>query len=654
MAHVHDYFGEHSIQAETGRASFLLIGTLMGGVLVLNSYLADWIYGDPFYGTVMAMMAAILLGFSIVKEALDAAWHGEVNLDVLVAIGVVAAFSLGDYQTAAVVSFFFHLSNLIERRTALGAKASIESLIRLSPKTAHQIDASGKEREVAVNELRTGDMVRVRPGDYIPADGQVVSGESSVSQASITGESMPVDKATGDEVFSGTINLSGSMDIKVTRIGGDTTLGQVQKLILQAEGTKIPIERLINQYAHWYVPTVLMLTFIVWAFTKDSYRAITMLIVACPCALILATPTAMVAGLACAARLGILIKSVIDLEAARNMTAIVLDKTGTLTTGELTVTKLKPAAGVDPADMLSAAAGLEHLSKHPVAKAVVDVAHKAKVALVEPVDFEEVPGMGVKGKLNSQVVMVGRRKWLEGQGVDFSPVSAQEYVEPEGISVLYVSRGGKCIGWVGLEDRARPEAKAAIAQLHQLGIKRLAMVTGDRWSVAKRVAAEMGCDEVQAEVLPQEKLKLVDELKQSGHRVVVVGDGVNDAPALAAGDLGVAMGAAGSDVAIHSASVALMSSDLTKLPFLIRLSRGVTKVIWINLGFGVLFIAIMLLLAGLGEIGPITGVILHTIGSAIVAFNSARLVRFGEELSVFAPSAPAPERRVAELRPATA
>jgi len=653
MAYVHDYASKNNAQNDTQKTSLYLILVLLGGVLILNSYLAEWIYGSAFYSALMAIPAAVFLSIFIIWPALVSAYRGEVNLDVLVAIGVVAAFALSDYQAAAVVSFFFHLSNLIERRTAEGAKASIESLIRLSPKVANLLEPkSGQERQISVSELKTGDVVRVRPGDYIPADGKVLTGESSVSQASITGESIPVDKGIGDEVFSGTINLSGSMDIQVTRAGSDTTLGQVQKLILQAEETKIPIERLINQYAHWYVPTVLMLAGIVLVFTHDMFRAITMLIVSCPCALILATPTAMVAGLACAARLGILVKSTIDLEAARNMTAIVLDKTGTLTTGELTVTKLKPVAGVDPADLLSAAAGLEHRSKHPVAKAVVDIAQKAKVTLLEPTDFEEVSGMGVKGKINSNLVIVGRRKWLENQGVDFNPISTEEYAEPEGISVLYVSRDKKCIGWIGMEDRARPEAKTAIAELQQLGIKRLAMVTGDRWSVAKRIAAEMGCTEIQAEVLPQEKLKLVDELKQRGHRVIVVGDGVNDAPALKAGDLGVAMGAAGSDVAIHSASIALMSSDLTKLPFLIKLSRSVAKAIWVNLGFGVFFIALMLLLAGLGEIGPITGVILHTVGSAFVAFNSARLVRFGEELGSFTPTTSS--QRQPEPKPAIA
>jgi Cd2+/Zn2+-exporting ATPase len=638
MVKVHDYFGDQSIQLETGKASARLILTLMGGVLALNSYFADWFFKDPFYGSCFAFAASILLGMPLVLAAISSAFKGETNLDVLVAVAVAAAFAMGEYKEAAFVCFFFHLAILVERRTALGAKASIESLIRLSPKIAQLVDSkTGQEEKVSVRDLKKGDIVRVRPGDNIPADGEVVSGESSVSQASITGESLPVDKSRGDEVYSGTINLSGSMDIRVTKVGGDTTLGQVQKLILQAENTKTPIMRLIDKYAHWYVPTVLMLAGIVLVFTRDMNRAIPMLIVACPCALILATPTAMVAGLAAAARLGILVKSAIDLESARNMTAVVLDKTGTLTTGELTVTRLKPADGVDPADLLAAAAGLENRSKHPVARAVVEVAKKAKLALTEPADFEEVTGMGVKGRIGGAEVMVGRRKWLEGRNVDFSAMSGEDFAEPEGVSVLYVTRGGRSIGWIGLEDRTRPEAKQALADLHTLGIKRIAMVTGDRWSVARRVAAEMGCSEVMAEVLPQEKLSLVDSLKQKGHRVIVVGDGVNDAPALAAGDLGVAMGAAGSDVAIHSASVALMSSDLSRLPFLVRLSRGLAKVIWQNLGLGMLFIVVLLIMAGLGKIGPITAAMLHLVSSAIVLFNSARLVRFGEELGTFTP-----------------
>jgi Zn2+/Cd2+-exporting ATPase len=393
--------------------------------------------------------------------------------------------------------------------------------------------------------------------------------------------------------------------------------------------------RLIDRYAGWYTPTIVMLAAIVWFFSTDKshgiLKAITMLIVACPCALVLATPTAMVAALSCAARLGILIKNVIHLEHARNLTAVVFDKTGTLTTGQLSVTQLRPSAGVDGAELLLAAASVEQLSKHPVAKALVSIAREARIRLESAEAFEEVMGRGVKATVGGAKVLVGRRTWLAEQGVDMSVMDQPGYREPEGVSVLYVTRNGRCLGWIGFEDKTRPEARQAMDDLRTVGVRLLVMVTGDKWSVAKRVAAEMGCSEVQAEVLPAQKLALVDDLKRRGHRVMVVGDGVNDAPALAAGNLGIAMGAAGSDVAINSASVALLSNDLSRLPFLIRLSRQTTKVIWQNLVFGIAFIVVTQTLAIWDKITPITGALLHTIATAIVIFNSARLVRFGEE-----------------------
>ncbi len=636
-----------SVEAQTVRASVLIVGILLGGVLVLCSYIVPLI---PIFSRVTftsggrewnvfadfpALAGAMLLGFPIIVHAIKGILRRQAHMDELVALAVIAALTAADYQTAGVVAFFLLLANLVETRTALGAKASIESLIRISPTKAHRIRDDGTEELLNPTALTTGDIVRVRPGDNIPADGIIVSGQTSVNQANITGESLPVDKALGDEVFSGTSNQAGVVDVKVTRAGDDTTLGKVRHLILQAQRTRTPIMRLIDRYAGWYTPTIIMITGIVLFFTRNSggvERAITMLIVACPCALILAVPTAMVAALSCAARLGILIKDVSTLEFARNITAIIFDKTGTLTTGELAVTRLQPVPGIDGEELLKTASALEQMSKHPVAQAIVKISQKARITPVEPVEFEEFAGKGVSGKVADQEILVGRKTWLLEHGVDMSVMSDATMSEPEGLSTLYVARAGVLLGWVGLEDRTRPEARQALEELRQMGIGELVMVTGDQWSVARRVAREMGCTEVQAEVLPADKLELVAALKAQKHTVAVVGDGVNDAPALAAGDLSVAMGAAGSDVAINSASIALMNNNLERLPFLIRLSRRTMSVIHQNLLLGICFIIVLEIFSAMGLIKPIMGAVFHFVAACAVIFNSARLVRFGEEL----------------------
>jgi Cd2+/Zn2+-exporting ATPase len=366
-------------------------------------------------------------------------------------------------------------------------------------------------------------------------------------------------------------------------------------------------------------------------------RAITMLVAACPCALILATPTAMVAALSAAARLGVLVKSVVDLEAARNLTAMVFDKTGTLTTGQLQVTRLSPAPGVEGADLLQATAAAEHNSRHPVARAITDVARRARLPLGDPESFEEVSGKGVMARIDGRHIVVGRGTWLAGGAVPLDQESIESInavlasPEADGQSILFVARDNQYLGWIGLEDNARAEAPAAVDQLRDLGLKRLIIVTGDRESVARRVAAQMHT-EYKAEVLPHQKLEMVDHLKDAGHRVAVVGDGVNDAPALAAGDISIAMGAAGSDVAIHSASIALMNSNLNRIPFLIRLSRRASAVVKQNLVIGVVFIVIFVSLGALGELKPIHAAMIHVVSSLIVIFNSARLVREGEDI----------------------
>ncbi|MBN1127079.1 MAG: cadmium-translocating P-type ATPase [Sedimentisphaerales bacterium] len=616
------------------RVSLAMLGTLAGGVLLLDSKIAPWFYGDNFApANLCAMFGAILLGAPVVWHALRCVLHGHMHMDELVALAIVAAFANGQYIEAGVVGFIMLLSELMETRTALGARASIESLIKLTPTTAHRIRKDGVEEEVQVSTLVPGNVVRVRPGDNIPADGEVAGGVSSVNEATITGESLPVDKVPGMQVFAGTTNLTGALDVVVTKAGEDTTLGKVQHLIMEAEKTQLPVMRIIDKHIKWYVPTMLMIAAIIWFFTGKVEYAISALIVSCPCALILATPTAMVAALSAAARVGVLIKNVSLLEIAGKVTAIVFDKTGTLTTGQLYVTKIEPAEGVEPAQMLRLAASAEKLSKHPAARALVGLAREANVTLAETADFTEVPGKGVTAKVDDINVMIGRDSFLQENQIDVHVVSNPSLHEEQGFSTLYVAFDGQCVGWIGLQDKARPEAQAAVRQLTETGIKRITMLTGDRKEVANRVSLELGCTDYKAHCLPQDKLAVVERVRKDGHTVAVVGDGINDAPALAAGDLGIAMGAAGSDVAINSASIALMSDDLRRLPFLVRLSRRTRSVINQNLLFGILYIVVGVFAAAGGLLNPILAAVVHLSGSVVVIFNSARLVRFGEDLA---------------------
>ena len=631
--HLKDDIATEATRGKQMRVSLALIATLAGFTLLASSWIAQWklLYGpDSFQTKLLALAGAILLSMPVLWHALKCFLKGHSHMDELAALAIIACFATQNYTVAGIVAFFMLLSELVETRTALGARASIESLIKLTPKRAYLLAEDGTEKDVKVKELKPGDIIRVRPGDNIPADGEVTNGLSSINEATITGESLPVDKVPGMQVFAGTNNLTGVLDIKVTKAGKDTTLGKVQSLIMQAEKTKIPIVTIIERYIKWYVPTILMIAIIFYFFTRDIQQTISILIIACPCSLILATPSAMVAAISASARLGILVKNVADLEIAGRMTAMIFDKTGTLTTGRLYVTKLTPAENIEPAELLAVAASAEQMSKHPAARALMQVAKEANLSLPQTESFEETPGKGVTATINSERIIVGRDTFLKENNIDMSRVSDPALHEEHGFSTLYVSRDSTCIGWIGLQDKTRPEAQQAVKELFDAGIKRVIMLTGDREEVASRVAGELGCTDFKAHCLPQDKLSIVEKTRKDGHTVVVVGDGINDAPALAAGDLGIAMGAAGSDVAINSASIALMSDDLKRLPFLVRLSRNTRKVIYENISFGISFILLGISLSFL--IRPEVAAVLHFVSSLFVVFNSARLVRFGEEL----------------------
>ena len=625
----HDAPGGVGHDRTMGRIFFALIG----GLLTLNSFVLEWIFPGErqFAASLCALFGAFILAFPIIVTAVKDLINGKVYMNELVALAILAALASADFQTAGIIAFFLLITIIIETRTASGAQRSIEELIKLTPNTAHKVGADGNsESDVQVTDLAIGDRIRVRPGENFPVDARIVSGESTVNQASITGESLPVEKGAGDDVFAGTQNLTGLVELEVTKVGEDTTLGKVKDMIMQAEASRTPVVRIIDRYAGYYTPTVLMLACITWWFTEDISRVITLMVIACPCAVVLATPTAVVAAVAAAARLGIFIKNVSHLELASKITSFVFDKTGTLTDGLLSVVKLNPFGDVSSAELLKVAGSAERFSNHPTAVAIQKLVAEAGLELDSAVDFQEAPGKGVSATINGAPCLIGRANWMKDMGV---AVPEQGAGESEGMSVVFVARAGVVLGWIGFKDKLRREAPSMIDDLRHLGVRFCAMVTGDRQSVAETVAAQLQIDEFRSECLPEGKVEFVENVKKSS-RVAVVGDGVNDAPALAAGDLGIAMGAIGSDVAINSASIALMTNDLRRIPMLVYLSRKSRMIINQNLVLGMLFVFGGMILSIFGWMNPIMAAVVHAGSTIVIVFNSARLVRTGEELTV--------------------
>ena len=600
-----------------------------GGLLILNSYLLPVFFENmDFTANLSAFLGAVCLALPIVITAIKDLLEGRVYMNELVALAILAAFAGGDFRAAGLIAFFLLITIIIETHTASGAQRSIEALIRLTPHTARKLEGD-RETEVDVLELAINDLILVRPGENFPVDGIIVNGKSAVNQASITGESLPVDKAAGDEIYAGTMNISGALTVQVTKLGSDTTLGKVKDMILSAERNKTPIVRIIDRYAGYYTPTIVMLATITWWLTDGNLnRVIALLVIACPCAVVLATPTTIVAAVAAAARLGILIKNISHLELTAKIRAVVFDKTGTLTEGELSVARLSPANNIQPAVLVQTAVSLESQSNHPTALAIQRLAKEAGIKALPAVDLAEEHGKGVSARINGKQIYVGRATWLKSFGVRV-PESIDE---SEGMSVVYVSSDTEFLGWIGFKDKIRPEAAEAIRDLKTLGVTHCAMVTGDRAAVAAVIASQLDIDEVRSDCLPQTKVEYVEKVKKNSV-VAVVGDGVNDAPALAAGDLGIAMGAIGSDIAINSASVALMTNDLRRIPMLVKLSRKTNSIMNQNLAFGLLFVLCGIILSVFGGMDPIMAAILHTVSTLIVIFNSARLVRTGEEMA---------------------
>jgi heavy metal translocating P-type ATPase len=625
-----------------------IVFTLVGGVLLLATTVARLLSLVPTEATgVVALIAALLLATPLFIAAWTEVRSLRISSSTLAALAIVAAISVSEFITAGWLAFILVVFGQLVRRSASGAQRAIEQLVHLTPDVARVVRNGVEQEGVLLTQVKVGDLVRVRPGENMPVDGKVVSGRSSVNQASLTGEAVPAEVTLGDPVYAGTSNLTGGLDVEVTQVGEDTTIGKVMNLIRQAEQSRTPRQLLIEQVSGFFVPVVLAVAAVTWFVMSQSdnptthdramLTAVTVLVVACPSALLLSSPSAMLAAFAAAARLGIMIKQPSFLEASGNVTAVVLDKTGTMTTGKFQVTKLAPATGVEGADLLAAAADGEQHSNHPLAQSILSTAKAARINVDGSGDYEEIHGRGVKARTSSGEVCVGRASWL----VELNPAikSELDQVESkiEGMTGVHVMRAGRYLGAVGLEDTVRSNTRNVVQRLRDLGIRYIAIFTGDRLSVAKRVGQSVGVDAIEPECLPEEKHQLVEEMGKSGFRTLMVGDGINDGPSLAAADVGVAMGLEGSDIAANSAGVALMNDDLSRVPFLIELARRTRAITAQNIIASVVIAVVGLVLAATGKLTSIGALALpvaafyHFAGDIFVIGNSFRLFRFGEE-----------------------
>ncbi len=593
-----------------------------GAALTLSSYILR-LSGFTLPADILALAAVTILGGPIIVEAAKGIARRELNVDELVSLAMIAAVVIGEYLSAAVVALIMVTGSLLEQVTAQKARSAIDALIRLAPDKATILE-KGRERQVAVTAIRPGQHLLIRSGEKVPVDGRVLSGSANLDQASLTGESSPVEKSEGDRIYAGTVIYAGMLEIEAEKVGDDTTLGRLIRLVQDAEKQKAPILRIADRFAGYFTPIIITLGLLVYLLSGDIYRAITVLIVGCPCAFILASPTAIVAALGNASKQGILIKGGAIIEETSRVNAVLLDKTGTMTTGNPLVRAVLPLNGMTGDEVITLAASVERYSTHPLARAIIAAAEERGQNLHDCCEYKDIAGAGVEASVQGRRYTVGK--------IDDLTFGRYEHAFPPGCSpqrnkIIMLSENNLPLGLLFLEEELRRGTETLTAKLAASGIDKVQMLTGDEECVAARVAAEAGIESYSAGILPGQKLEKVKELQDEGYKVAMVGDGINDAPALAAADIGIAMGAMGTDAAIEAADVALMGDDLAKLPLLFTLSGATVRTIGFNIFFALAFNLLALAASGAGLLTPITGAITHNIGSVIVIANSARLNR---------------------------
>lgn len=580
----------------------------------------------------LAWIAIVLCGFPIIKEAfLGLVYELDIKADVLVAMALIASVFIGEIFAAGEVAFIMTIGALLEDRTVRKAREGIEKLIAITPRTA-RIIRYGIETVVPAEEVKVGDTLRVLAGETVAVDGVITSGQTSINQAVMTGESLPVDKGTGDEVSSGTINQFGTFEMKATRVGEDSSLQRMIRLVEQADANKAPIVTLTDRWATWIVAIALTSAIITWLVTGEIIRAVTILVVFCPCALVLATPTAIMAGIGNAAKFGILIRTGDALERLSNVKRIAFDKTGTITYGKPEVAAVRSfSQNITEDELLKIAASSEQYSEHPLGRAVLNHA-KNKVELLVPQNFVLLPGRGVSATVGDKYVIAGNIELFQEKDISISNdilKSTQGYVD-DGCTIIYISVENKAAGFIALSDTLRADAADMVAQIHSLDVKTL-LLTGDNSHAADHMAELTGIHDVKSQQLPIDKMNAITGYQNKNEYVCMVGDGVNDAPALKTAYVGVAMGGIGSDIAVEAADVALVSDDIQRIPYLLILSKKTMKTIKLNVAFsmGLNFIAIILAITGI--LNPVVGALVHNAGSVAVILNSAVLLKLKDK-----------------------
>lgn len=613
------------------KISDFLGGTLMtaiGGVFLVISLVL--MLTDTSFPVDPAWVSVIICGIPLAYLAF---WRviflkgiSKINSCLLITIAMVAALAIGDIFAAGEVAFIMAVGAILEEKTTERAKKGLKKLISLAPTQGRRI-RNGKEEMIPADEIRKGDILRILPGETVPVDGEIVQGTTSVDQAVITGESLPVDKEVGDKVFCGTTNRFGAVDIRATEVGADSTLQKLIRLTQEAENKKAPMARIADRWASWLVPVALLIALVTYFVTGDLVRGVTVLVVFCPCALVLATPTAIMAAIGQATKHGVIIKSGEALENMGKVDTIAFDKTGTLTFGRLEVSDVVPfQKGLTADELLTMVASAESMSEHPLGKAIVAHAKEKGLTLAAVTGFQMEAGKGICAEISGKTLHCGSEKYLMGQGISIPEEvrASLETLRSQGKASVIATVDGVCAGVIAMSDVLRPDAKSMIEELHKTHTSAV-LLTGDNRRTAEYFAGKVGISKVRADLLPEEKVSNLVQMQQEGKVLCMIGDGVNDAPALKTASVGVAMGGLGSDIAVEASDIVLMSDDIAKIPYLKRLSNGTVKTIKLSIMLSLCINFFAILASLMGWLTPTTGALVHNAGSVLVVLIAALL-----------------------------